>query len=109
MSPISSNYRPASGLTQSFNTPPAARFKHCEDAYFLPCYTQNVKKVGRLIRRPKQVCPQMSAHVGDALLAHPPRTRSLAAQVVVALLSLAQERQQHGPPIWKFERIVSAA
>ena len=68
MSLISSNYRPASGLTKSFNTPPAARFKHCEDAYFLPCYTQNVKKVGRFIRRPKQVCPQMSAHVGDALL-----------------------------------------
>jgi hypothetical protein len=30
MSPISSNYRPASGLTKSFNTPPAARFKHCD-------------------------------------------------------------------------------
>jgi len=37
---------------KSFNTPPAARFKHCEDAYFLPCYTQNVKKVGRFKRRP---------------------------------------------------------
>ena len=47
----------------------------------------------------------MSAHVGDALLLG--RGRWLCRQLKhCCRLTLAQERQQHGPPIWKFERIV---
>ena len=68
MSSISSNYRPASGLTQIIQYSACCTLQALRGCLFLPRHTQNVKKVGRFIRRPKQVCPQMSAHVGDALL-----------------------------------------
>ncbi len=50
----------------------------------------------------------MSAHVGDALLGiRLGRGRWLRRQLKhCCRLTLAQERQQHGPPIRKFERIV---
>jgi hypothetical protein len=41
-------------------------FKSCQ--HLFSAYLLRVKKVGRFIRRPKQVCPELSAHVGDALL-----------------------------------------
>src|SRR6202035_719274 len=74
----------------------------------LAAYLLRVKKVGRFISRPKQVCPEMSAHVRDALLSIClGRGRWLRRQLKhCCRLTLAQERQQHGPPIWKFERIV---
>ena len=60
------------------------------------------------MRRPKQVCRELSAHVGDALLdIRLGRGRWLRRQLKhCCRLTLAQVRQQHGPPIRKFERIV---
>jgi hypothetical protein len=58
--------------------------------------------------RPTQVRPELSAHVGDALLgsrlgrARWPR-RQLKHR---CFLTCAQPRQQYGAPIGKFERIV---
>ena len=67
-----------------------------------------VQKAGRFLRRPTQVGPQLSAHVGDALLGiRLNRCRRLRRQLKHRCrLSLAQNRQQHDPPIGKFERIV---
>ena len=59
------------------------------------------EKVGRPIRRPKQFWSELSAQVGDALLGirlsrgHWPR-RQLKHR---CRLPLAQQRQQHGPPV----------
>ena len=52
--------------------------------------------------------PQLSAYVGDALLGmRLGRGRWLRRQLKHGCrLTLAQGRQQHGPPIRKFERIV---
>jgi hypothetical protein len=65
------------------------------------------KKVGRFIRRPRQV-RQFSANRGDALLGISlSRSRWLRRQLKhCRRLTLAKVRQQHGPPIGKFERIV---
>jgi hypothetical protein len=99
-------------VTKSSNTPPDARFKHCEDAYFPgpPHVGSSLarEKIGRFLRRPTQVCPQLSAHVGDALLdICLGRGHWLRRQLQhCCRLTLAQDRQQHGPPIRKFERIV---
>jgi hypothetical protein len=66
------------------------------------------KKVGRPIRGLNRSGLTLSAHVGDALLSiflgrgHWPR-RQLQHR---CHLTLAQEGQQHGPPVWEFERIV---
>jgi hypothetical protein len=67
-----------------------------------------VKKVGRFLRQPTQVCPQASAHKGDALLGISlSRGRWLRRQLKhCCRLTLAQTRQQHGAPIRKFESIV---
>ena len=60
------------------------------------------------MRRPKQVCRELSARVGDALLGiRLGRSRWLRWQLKhCCRLTFAQVREQHGPPIWKFERIV---
>ena len=73
-----------------------------------PSSTGSVKKVGRFLRQPTQVCPQLSAHIGDALLGvRLSRGRWLRRQLQhCCRLTLAQQCQQHGPPIRKFERIV---
>jgi hypothetical protein len=67
-----------------------------------------VKKVGRVIMRPTQVFPQALADVGDALLdLRLGGGRWLRWELKHGrCLTLAQERQQHGSPIRKFERIV---
>jgi Bacterial AMP nucleoside phosphorylase N-terminus len=71
-------------------------------------YRRDIKIEALLTRRPKQVCPQMSAHVGDALLGiRLGHGRWLRRQLKhCCRLTLAQERQQHDPSIRKFERIV---
>ena len=60
------------------------------------------------MRRPKQACRKLSAHVADALLGiRLDRSRWLRRQLKhCCCLTLAQVRQQHGPPIRKFECIV---
>ena len=89
----------------------AARTKclmsHC---LFLTRYARDlVKKVGRFLRRPTSgPPPQSSARVGDELLSiHLSRCRRLRRQLQYCCrLTFAQVRQQHGPPIRKFERVV---
>ncbi len=60
------------------------------------------------MRRPKQVCRELLAHVGDALLGiRLGRSRWLRRQLEhCRRLTLAQTRQQDGLPIRKFKRIV---
>jgi len=64
--------------------------------------------LGRFKRRPKEACRELSDHVGDALLGiRLSRACWLRGQLKhCRRLTLAQVRQQHGPPVRKFERIV---
>jgi SAM-dependent methyltransferase len=66
-----------------------------------------VKKVGRFLRQPTQVCPQAS-HIGNAFAGiRLSRGRRLRRQLKHCRnLTLAQTRQQHGAPTRKFESIV---
>jgi len=67
-----------------------------------------MKRVGRLLRRPTKICLNCQAHVSDALLGiHLSRGRWPRRQLQDCCgLIFVQVRQQHGPAIRKFERIV---